>query len=119
MSEMVTLELPEHVVHSAREVAARTHRCIEEAIVAWIGQAATLSVEVLSDGDILVLCDMQMAADLQEKLSLLLARQREGQLDESASARLEELMHIYRHGLVRKAQAWKVAVARGLKSSLT
>jgi hypothetical protein len=29
------------------------------------------------------------------------------------------LMQMYRRGIVRKAQAWKVAVARGLRTALT
>lgn len=35
------------------------------------------------------------------------------------SARLDELMHLYRRGLVRKAQALKVAVERGLRPPLS
>ena len=33
MSEIVTLELPDHVVRSARAVAERTHRRVEEVLV--------------------------------------------------------------------------------------
>jgi hypothetical protein len=54
MSEIVTLELPEHVVRSARVVAVRTHRHVEEVLVDWIDQAvAEVPVESLSDIEIL------------------------------------------------------------------
>lgn len=43
-----------------------------------------------------------------------LARQREGMLAESGRVRLEELLAAYRHDMVRKAQALREAVARGL-----
>ena len=62
MSEMVTLELPDNVLHRAQEVAPRTHRRVEDVLVEWIDQAAAhMPVESLSDADILGLCDLQMA----------------------------------------------------------
>jgi hypothetical protein len=119
-SEIVTLELPEHVVRSAQAMAARTHRRVEEVLVDWIDQAATeVPVDCLSDEEILGLCDMQMADEDQNELSHLLARNREGQLDNTDHARLDALMQMYRRGLVRKAHVWKVAVARGLRTALT
>ena len=120
MSEVVTLELPDHIVRSARAVAARTHRRVEEVLVDWIDQAAAdVPVECLSDEEILGLCDMQMADKDQEALDHLLARNREGQLDDADRTRLDALRQMYRRGLVRKAQAWKVAVVRGLRAALT
>jgi hypothetical protein len=120
MSEIVTLELPEHVVQSARVAAARTHRRVEEVLVDWIDQAvAEVPVESLSDIKILGLCDTQLADQDQKELSCLLTRNREGQPDNVDRARLHALMQMYRRGLVRKAQAWNVAVARGLKAMLT
>jgi hypothetical protein len=120
MSEIVTLELPEHVVRSARAVAARMHRRLEDILVDWIDQAASaVSVDSLSDEEILGLCDLQMTDEDQAELSRLLARNREGQLGDTDRTRLDALMQMYRRGLVRKAQAWKVAVDRGLRASLT
>jgi hypothetical protein len=48
-----------------------------------------------------------------------LARNREGQLDDTDCTRLDALMQMYRRGLARKARAWKVAVARSLRAALT
>jgi dsDNA-binding SOS-regulon protein len=74
--------------------------------VDWIDQAAAeVPVECLSDEEILGLCDIQLADQDQEELSCLLARNREGQLDDTNGARLDALMQMYRRGLVRKAQA--------------
>jgi hypothetical protein len=120
MSEMVTLQLPDNVLHSAQEVARRTHRRVEDVLVEWIDQAAANTpVESLSDADILVLCDLQMTDADQEELHFLLARNRDDQLDETQCRRLDNLMAIYRRGLVRKARAWKEAVTRGLKPPLS
>lgn len=53
MNEIVTLELPKHVVRSARAVAERTHRRVEEVLVDWIDQAAAeVPVDCLSDEEI-------------------------------------------------------------------
>jgi hypothetical protein len=43
---------------------------------------------------------------------------REGQLDDQEANQLDELMQVYRSGLVRKARALKVAVERGLRPAL-
>jgi hypothetical protein len=120
MSEIVTLELPDHVVCSARAVAERTHRRVEEVLVDWLDQAgAEVPVNCLSDEEILSLCNGQLTGQDQEELSCLLARNREGRLEDTDHAKLDALMQMYRRGLVRKAQAWKVAVTRGLRAMLT
>ena len=104
MSKIVTLELPDHVVRSTQAVAARTHRRVEEVLVDWIDQAATeVPVDCLADEEILSLCDLQMADEDQNELNYLLARNREGRLDNTGHIRLDALMQLYRRGLVRKA----------------
>jgi hypothetical protein len=119
MSEIVRLEIPDSVARSAREVAARTQRCLEEVLVEWIGQFANEPpIDSLPDEQLLLLCDRQMGPGEQEELADLLTRNREGQLSGSQKARLDELMHIYRRGLIRKAHALKVAVERGLRLPL-
>jgi hypothetical protein len=119
MSEKVTLELPEALAQRARAVAAQTHRRVEDVLVEWIDRAGGEAVvELLPDDQVLALCDGQMEDARQEEVSDLLARNREGLLQGPERERLEELMGVYRRGLVRKAQAWKVAVERGLKPRL-
>lgn len=119
MGETVTLELPEEVARRVREVAARTDRRLEDVLIEWIDRVVSdLPVESLPDDQVLALCDLQMDPEQQEELSELLARNREGLLSDAERARLDELMHVYRLGLVRKAQALKVAVARGLRLPL-
>jgi hypothetical protein len=119
MSEKVTVELSEELAQRARAVAAQSHRRFEDVLVEWIDRAGTdLPVESLSDDDVLALCQLQLDGVQQEELSELLERNREGVLRDPERDRLDELMRIYRRGLVRKAQALKTAVARGLKPRL-
>ena len=103
-----------------RRVAAADNRRLEDAVIDWISQAVgEPEIEALPDNELLVRCDLALAADLQEELSGLLSDAREDTLDAAGRARLDELMSIYRHGMVEKARAWREAVARGLRKSLT
>jgi hypothetical protein len=120
MSESITLGFPDELARRARALAAQTHRPFEQALIEWIDRAvAEPAVELLPDDQLLALSDSQLGDNQQAELNALLARNREGPLSETECARLEELMHIYRRGLVRKAQALKVAVARGLRPRLS
>jgi hypothetical protein len=119
MGEKVTLVLPDDVARQARAAAAELHRPLEEVLVDWIGRAAgEPPVESLPDARILALCDAEMDGAQQAELSDLLDSQREGRLTAQDNERLEALLDVYRRGLVRKAQAWKTAVQRGLKPAL-
>lgn len=120
MSETITLEVPDGLARNARAVARQTHRRVEEVLVEWLARAASdIPVEQLSDDQVLALRDMQMDDAQQDELSDLLASQREADLSAADRARLDDLMAIYRRGLVRKAQALKVAVDRGLQPPLS
>lgn len=120
MSQIVMLELPEELALRAKEIAVRTDRRLEDVLIEWLDQAiAEPPIETLSDEQFLALCDLQMEAAQNEELSLLLAQNREGQLNENKQRRLDELMQTYRRGLVRKAQAIKVAVDRHLRPPLS
>ena len=73
----------------------------------------------LTDRQLLELRNLRMSDDQQLELSDLLAQNRENQLSVKDAARLEELMQIYWHGLVRTAEAMKIAVQRGLRPPLS
>ncbi len=119
MSDTVTLELPDTVARNARALAMRTHRTVEDVLLDWLDRAATeLPIEELPDDQVLALRDIQMSDEQQEELSELLARNREHPLGDSDRVRLEELLHTYRRGMVKKARAMKVAVERGLQPPL-
>lgn len=120
MGEVVTLNLPEVVATRARAIASQTHRRIEDVLIEWLDrEAIEPPVETLSDAEVLALADMQLTTAQQSELDDLLFDQREGQLAEQSRQRLDELMDIYRRGMVRKAQALRVAVRRGLRPPLS
>lgn len=116
MSEIVTLEVSDAIVRHARAVATQTQRPLEAVLLEWLDRsAAEVPVELLPDDEVLALRDQMLSQADQAYLGELLARQREGELNDSEQAQLDALMLTYRRGLVRKAQAFKVAVERGLQ----
>jgi hypothetical protein len=120
MAEKITIELPEDIAEQVRMVAARTQRSFEAVMVEWIRRAGAEPVlELLPDEELLTVCDSQPDPAQEEELSDLLERNQEGTLQTSERGRLEELMRNYRTGLVRRAQAIKVAVSRGIRPRLT
>jgi hypothetical protein len=119
MGERVTLDLPNELARNAREVAERTNYRVEEALSERLGRAFTeIPIEGPSDEQVLVLADAQMSDEQQAELSDLVARQREESLDNPDRARLDELMSVYRRGILRKAQALQVAIAPGQPAAL-
>jgi hypothetical protein len=119
MTHTVLLELSEELAQSVQSVAQHTHRRLEDLLVDWIDQvAADLPIEYLPDEEVLAIAEKQLDAQTQQELSSLLEANREGALDSEAQVHLDELMQLYRRGLVRKAQALKIAIDRGLRPPL-
>jgi hypothetical protein len=119
MSQTLTVLLPDELARRARSVAAAGNRRLEDAVIDWISRAvAEPEIEGLPGDELLARCDLDFSADLQEELSGLLSDAREDTLAASGRVRLDELMALYRRGMVERARAWQAAVARGLRKSL-
>ena len=119
MSEQITLQVSDRVVSHAAHVAAQSQRRIEEVLAEWLEKVITeMLVEALSDAEVLTLTELHLSDEQQETLSNLLARNQENTLDAEGRRQLDELMRIYEHGLLRKGQALRVAVQRGLREPL-
>jgi hypothetical protein len=85
----------------------------------WLEKVVTeMPIEALSDEEVLALTELQLTDEQQTTLNDLLARNQEGTLDSEGRCQLDDLMYIYEHGLLRKAQALRVAVQRGLRAPL-
>jgi hypothetical protein len=115
MSQQITIEVSEQVVRQATQVAAQTERSVEEVLASWLEAAAgERPVEELSDKEVLALTESRLTGEQQVALDELLARNREDMLGAEEKKQLDELMCLYEHGLLRKSQALRVAVQRGL-----
>lgn len=119
MSELVTLKVSDQVWNMASRIALQKQRQMEDVLSDWLEETVNeRPVESLSDEEVLALSEMKLSDDQDAALSDLLARQRENQLDEDGRHRLNGLMRVYENGLLRKAQALRVAVERGLREPL-
>jgi predicted transcriptional regulator len=119
MSQQITIEVSEQVARQAAQVAEQTKRSVEEVLASWLESVITeLPVEELSDDEVLALTGLHFTEEQQAALSDLLAQNREGALAGEGQRRLDELMRLYEHGLLRKSQALRVAVQRGLIAPL-
>ena len=118
MDQNVTLTLPQDLLSAAEQQARRDARPVEAVLLDWLSQGADLPVASLSDARVLELTRLALNDDEQHRLSELLGQQREDSLTSDGASELGRLMNTYRHGLVRKAEAHKVAVERGLVTPL-
>ncbi len=119
MSVTVTLHIPESTARQAQVIAANTKRRVEDVLAEWLDRAANeVPVDQLPDDDVRQLAMLQMTDAQQHELNDLLDRQRENAISMAQRSRLDALMQLYRNGLVRKAEAMKVAVDRGLMQPL-
>lgn len=119
MHELIAIPVSERVVRQARHTAIQSQKQIEEILADWLERTIVeMPVETLSDEEILQLCDLQLTAQQQNALSDLLAKNSEGALQTRERFDLDELMRVYEQGLLRKAQALKEAVQRGLREPL-
>ncbi|MFM2431400.1 MAG: hypothetical protein RLZZ511_2613 [Cyanobacteriota bacterium] len=118
----ITIDLPPEIVEQIRLEATRQGLEPGPFLAGFLHDRFTdtqeRAIEQLSDVQVLALCDRMMTDDDQTEMSQLLEQHREGLLTEPAQQRLDALMRIYRAGMVRKAEAWKIAVERGLRAGI-
>ncbi|MBC6420441.1 MAG: hypothetical protein GDA43_02130 [Hormoscilla sp. SP5CHS1] len=123
MSTQVTVTLPEKVYSIAMRLAQQRNRdvadLLAETIERSLSQAEVIEpVESASDSEVMALTQLQMPPDQDDRLSLLLYKQQAETLGIEERSELSALMEIYKEGLLRKAQALKEAVKRGLMQPL-
>jgi hypothetical protein len=127
MSTQVTVTLPDDIYQRAVYLAQLTGREVADVLAETID----LSLQPLghpladepplaarSDAEVLALAEAQMDPSQDRRLSDLLARQQAGRLAAGERAALLGLLQVYQDGLLRKAQALRQAVQRGLRPPL-
>ncbi len=127
MSTQITLTLPEAVLERAALWASRVGRPVTE----LLAEAIELSLMPLgatseegapitgwTDEEVLAAAEQELSPGDDRRLSELLGQQQAGTLTGSEPPELQALMQAYQVGLLRKAQALREAVRRGLRGSL-
>jgi hypothetical protein len=124
MNTQIMINLPTETYHHIERWARLTERNVADFLAETIQLAlpplkfqhdnAQPSIATLPDAELLALTELQMNAEQDQRLSLLLYRQQAGQLTMPEQYELLMLMQIYQEGLLRKAQALREAVERKL-----
>jgi predicted DNA-binding protein len=127
MSTQVTLTLPDEVYRRAERLAQLSSREVADVLADTIELSlspvglkseAVEPVSGLSDEEVMALAELQLASDQDQRLSSLLDKQQAGTLIEAERSELLALMQVYQESLLRKAQALREAVQRGLREPL-
>lgn len=123
MSEQIALMLPADVYRQAEIVAHNLGRPVDELIAETIRESLPPFENVSpstppaqwSDEEVLANTNLTMPDEAGQRLSELLAKQREGELVGNERKELLALMAGHQRLLLRKARALAEAVRRGLR----
>jgi hypothetical protein len=121
MSAAITLTLPDTVLECAQLWAERSGQPLTDFLTETIELSlvplghAPPPVTEWANGEVLSAAESQLPFADDQRLSDLLACQREGRLSEPEATELHRLMLMYQEGLLRKAMALREAVRRGLR----
>jgi hypothetical protein len=127
MATEVTLSLPDTVYNQAARLAQLMNRDVSRVLAETIESAMSplgsstvflTPVEELSDSEVLAAAHLRMDQAQGKRLGKLLDRQQAEKLTDAERGELAALMQIYHENLVRKAQALREAVRRGLVEPL-
>lgn len=127
MAARVVVTLPDDVYRRVEQLAQLTNRDVADLLADTItlslppldlSSRSVHPVTSLSDEDVLALTELQMLPAQDRRLSALLQKQQAQALSDPERAELLALMQVYQEGLLRKAQALREAVRRGLRTPL-
>ena len=122
MSTQLTLDLPENLVARAQSIALRAGQSVNDFLAESIelslkpwGTVVEGDIHRCGDEEVLNACGLELSTEDDSRLTELLHRQQAETLLVQEQAELASLMQVYQEGLVRKAEALREAVRRGLR----
>lgn len=128
MTDQITVTLPMEILQRAERLAHATNRSVDQLLAETIelslrplGKESCQeeSMAEWSDSRIVEVAeDSGFSTEADHRLSELLHRQQAGSLTEAERPELTALMELYQNQLLRKAQALREAVRRGLRPPL-
>ena len=127
MATRVVVTLQDDVYRRVERLAQLTNRDVADLLADTITISLTpldvssgsiRDVASLTDEEVQELAELQMLPAQDRRLSALLQKQQAQNLSVHERAELLTLMQVYQEGLVRKAQALREAVRRGLRPPL-
>lgn len=120
MNQQITLTVSENVWLYAKAVASRNKRQIEEVMSDWLESVYQEKfTDKLSDKEILASTKFKISPSEQERLSELLFKNREAGLNREEQTELDLMLEITERNMLRKSEALRIAVERGLIEPLS
>ena len=124
MSTQLTLDLPENLVARVQTIALRAGQSVNDLLAESIelslkpwGTVLDGDIHQCGDEDVLKACDLELSMSDDRRLTELLQQQAQT-LAVGEQAELDSLMQVYQEGLVRKAEALREAVRRGVREPM-
>jgi hypothetical protein len=127
MSTTITLSLPDDTYRRAEQLADLAGRPVNDVLADTLNislpaldtEPRTVAhVSEMSDSETLALASSQMDIEADRIFRDLLSKQQAGTIRDDERPELFALMQLYQTGLLRKAQALREAVHRGLLEPL-
>ncbi len=120
MNQEITLKVSDNVWLYAKAVATQKKQRIEEVLSDWLEKVSSeIDVEKFSHPEVLALAELKMPTKQQKVLHKLLEKNGEGELTNAEKKELDAMMELYEVATLRKSQALRVAVKRGLIAPLS
>lgn len=121
MVMQVTVDLPEETYRRAKRLAQLTQREVGDVLadtltlsLPSLAEGKALPIQEMTDVQVLALTQLQLSAEEDERLSILLDRQQAEELIDAERPELNRLLQVYQEGLLLKSEALAEAVSRGL-----
>jgi hypothetical protein len=121
----LTLNISDNAAQQAYALAALEGRDVSQYVATMVEEKLLADPErdlkllaAVSDEDILAMADLRMPSEESDRVSVLLDKNREGQLQAGEREELDELMRIYSEGTLKKAMGMAEAVRRKLREPL-
>jgi len=118
----LTFQLSDEIVQQVRARAASEGMAVEEFLADLVKRDVARDPDeelrrmaTLSDEDVLALADLQLSPEEDQRLTELLERNGEGQLEASEQQELEHLVRLSTEGMLKKSLGWAEAVRRKLR----
>ncbi len=115
----VTLNLPDNIYRSFKQLAERTSQSIDQVIAEkiqseYVPDKHLDNLETWSDEDILTLANLKLPKAQSDRMSKLLDHQQRGTITSAEKRELEVYTELYQIATLHKAQGCLEAVNRGL-----
>ncbi len=115
MNQEVTLQVSDKILKQASLFAVQKKRRMEEVLSDWLEDVfQDKFADKMSDAEILALTKFKISPAEQERLSELLYKNREIGLNEAEQAELDLMIEISERNMLKKSEALRIAVERGL-----